>query len=310
MLKRAVEKFGHECIVAENGRVAWEYFAHSEIDVVISDWMMPEMDGMELCRRVRDYPKTTYTYFVFLTAMSDKEHMLMGMEAGADDYLIKPLDMVDLKVQFLAADRLTSLHRRLTQQNIELERLNNHLFEQARRDPLTQLGNHLQLREDLEVMRGRVERYSHSYCAALCDIDSFKGYNDHYGHLAGNEVLREVALTISRHCRSGDEAYRFGGEEFLVILPEQSLESATNGVERMRRAVEELRIPHHGPGGSGIVTVSAGVSALLPGELKSVDALLKEADDALYKAKQSGKNRVRVHESYDTDFKPKVTPPA
>lgn len=128
----------------------------------------------------------------------------------------------------------------------------------------------------------------------LYDIDFFKPYNDHYGHLAGDEILRRVASTISEHLRSGDTAYRYGGEEFLVILPEQSLEHSTHAAERLRRAVEELAIPHEAQGEAEVLTISAGVAELTPTEPKSGEELLREADAALYRAKESGRNRVRV----------------
>ena len=292
ILKKAVEKFGHEALVAEDGEKAWELFQNTpEVDVVISDWMMPGIDGLELCRRVRKMNDPWYTFFVFLTALDDKEHLLEGMRAGADDYLAKPLDREQLQVRLIAASRVNSLHRQLNEQKAELEKLNRELFATSRRDPLTRLGNRLRLREDLEVLRGRVERYGHSYSALLCDVDFFKPYNDHYGHLAGDEVLRRVANTIAAHLRSGDTAYRYGGEEFLVILPEQTLETTIATADRLRRTVEDLRIPHE-KSPSGVVTVSVGVGVLSAGESKSTDDLLKEADEALYRAKESGRNRV------------------
>ena len=297
ILHRAVEKFGHECLAAEDGERAWEIYREtSGVDAIISDWMMPGMDGLELCSKVRGEERNGYTYFIFLTALGDRNHLHMGLEAGADDYLSKPLDRDELQVRLISARRVTELHRRLAFQNGELEVLNRKLFEQSREDPLTRLGNRLRLREELEALRGRVERYGHSYSAVLCDVDFFKLYNDHYGHLAGDEVLQNVAETIADHCRSGDTAYRYGGEEFLIILPEQSEEEAAAIAGRLRRAVEDLRIPHEAKDPPGILTISAGVATLSAGAHKSADDLLGEADTALYRAKQSGRNRVAYHE--------------
>ena len=129
----------------------------------------------------------------------------------------------------------------------------------------------------------------------LCDVDFFKSYNDHYGHLAGDEVLRKVAKTIADYGRSGDTAYRYGGEEFLVILPEQDLEAATSIADRLRRAVEDLRIPHETKNPPGVVTISAGVATLSAEDPKSADDVLKEADAALYAAKEMGRNRVEAY---------------
>lgn len=296
ILRRAVERFGHECLTATDGSEAWEMYQESpEVDVVISDWMMPGLDGPALCEKIRNHAghRDGYPFFIFLTALRDKAHRLEGMQAGADDYLSKPLDRDELEVRLIAAARVTSLHRQLSSQKKELEKLNFELFKQARRDPLTRLGNRLRLREDLETLRAQVERYGHSYSAVLCDVDSFKLYNDRYGHLKGDEVLQKVAEAILQSFRTGDTSYRYGGEEFLIILPEQSLESAALAAERLRRAVEELAIPHE-DSKSGIVTVSCGLAELSPDEKKTVEELLKEADEALYQAKEGGKNKVAV----------------
>ena len=299
ILKRAVEKFGHKCLVAEDGEKAWELFQQNpeEVDVVISDWMMPGVDGLEFCRRVRAVKSDWYTFFIFLTALGDKEHLLEGMQAGADDYLAKPLDREQLQVRLIAASRVNSLHRQLNEHKAQLEKLNRELFEMSRRDPLTHLGNRLRLHEDLKTLGGRAERYGHSYCAMLCDIDFFKPYNDTYGHLAGDEVLKKTAEVIFENLRTGDTAYRYGGEEFLIILPEQSLESATVVAERLRRSVEELAIPHEAKIPAGVVTISVGLAALSPDEKKPAEELLKEADAALYHAKEAGRNAVASYES-------------
>lgn len=294
ILLRAVQKFGHECLAARDGLEAWELFQDSDVDMVISDWMMPGMDGIELCRRIRAEDGRPYTYFIFVTALGDKEHLIAGITAGADDYLTKPFDPDELQIRLITAARVTVLHRQLREQRAELERLNSQLFDQARRDPLTQLGNRLRLREDLEALVGRVERYGHGYCAALCDIDFFKAYNDTYGHLAGDEVLALVARTLARGFRRGDTVYRYGGEEFLVILPVASLEAATTAVERVRNEIEALGIAHRARPAPEVITMSAGIASLLPGSGKTVDTWLEEADQALYAAKAAGRNRIAV----------------
>lgn len=292
-LRRCVEKLGHECLATENGEEAWQtYKENPDVDVIISDWMMPGVDGLELCRRVREDERDGYTYFIFLTALGDREHLLMGFEAGADDYLSKPLDREELQVRMISAGRLTQLHQQLAEQRLELEKLNAQLTDQARTDALTGLGNRLRMQEDLEVLRARSERYDQTYCAILLDIDLFKSYNDSEGHLAGDEVLRRVAGAIEGHCRSGDTAYRYGGEEFLIILPEQDLESGTEIAERLRRTVESLQIAHEAKDPPGVITISLGTSVMEPGMKKTPETLTREADEALYEAKESGRNCV------------------
>ena len=287
ILRAALEKLGHECLVAEDGEGAWKIFSRTPgVDVVISDRLMPGMDGLELCRRIRaEEGGDSYTYFVFLTALGDRRHLLEGIQAGADDYLSKPLDPDELQVRLISAARVTELHKRLNEQ----KRL---LHEQARKDPLTGLGNRRALHEDLEVLAARARRYGHGYCAALYDVDHFKAYNDRHGHLAGDEVLRRVAHVLAGRSRGGDASYRYGGEEFLIVMPEQTLESGWAAGDLVRRAVEELRI-QVGPGEPPeVITVSVGIAALRPGENKRADALLGEADAALYRAKEAGRNRV------------------
>lgn len=305
ILQRAVEQLGHECVAAKDGIEAWRLVREAPFDVIITDWMMPGMDGMELCRRVREEPRRTYTYVIFLTALADREHLLRGIRAGADDYLPKPLDRNELQVRLLVASRVTTLHQRFIEQNGELERLNLQLHDQARRDHLTNLGNRLRLQEELASLVGRVERYNHCYCAVLLDVDHFKLYNDHYGHAAGDAVLRTIADTLQKHNRTGDAAYRYGGEEFLIVLPEQTLDRAAIAVERLRQAVQALAIAHDGNHLSGVVTISAGISIMESGDNKSVETWLKEADLALYQAKHMGRNRVVVYGSSEASPAPR-----
>jgi diguanylate cyclase (GGDEF)-like protein len=297
ILKFAVEKFGHECLIAEDGAQAWDMYQHGSMDVVISDRMMPGMDGVELCKRIRATPKPGYTYFIFLSALGEREEALAGLQAGADDYLAKPFDPDDLRARLLVAARVTVLYQRLEDQRAELKRLNKELFEQGRRDPLTQLGNRLRLMEDLTVLIGQAERYGKHYCAIMCDVDNFKMYNDFYGHIAGDQVLRLLAQTITKSCRDGDAAYRYGGEEFLLILPEQSAASAAIAAERFCKSIEALALPHQSKTPPGVITISAGVATLEPGDYEATHLWLKRADDALYRAKQAGRNCVRVAET-------------
>jgi two-component system cell cycle response regulator len=284
---------GHEVLAARDGDEAWNIFREtSGVDVVISDWRMPEVDGLELCRRVREADRDDYTYFLFVTAV-DERHVVQAIDAGADDYLTKPLDAQELAARLKSAARVTSLHRRLVEQNAELERLTARLEEESRNDPLTGLGNRLRLTEDLEALGARVLRYGHDYCLVLCDVDEFKAYNDNYGHQAGDEALRRVGSIIGDQCRLGDSAYRYGGEEFLVVLSQQDLAGGTVFAERLRRAVEDAGIVHEATPSTGVVTLSIGVASLSGApEGTSIDELLHAADRALYEAKSRGRNVV------------------
>lgn len=286
-----VEAAGHECLTAADGAAAWELLQGAGADVVISDWRMPVMDGLELCRRIRA-DIDGYTYVVLATSRSDRSEVLAGMQAGADDYLTKPLDLADLKVRLIAAERVTALHARLAEQQAELERLNAELAESARVDALTGLFNRRALAEDLPRMLARCERHGHELSLVMLDVDHFKGYNDHFGHGAGDEALASVAAVLMSSGRTTDLFYRYGGEEFLCLFPQGSA-AAVAAAERLRRAVEDLGLQHP-PSGHGVVTVSAGVSTWSRGGAVTSKALLADADAALYVAKADGRNVVRV----------------
>jgi two-component system chemotaxis response regulator CheY len=289
--KVAVEHLGHECRTTSDGTDAWETFRSWLPEAFISDWMMPGMTGLQLCRAVRSEPPGPYTYFIMITSQRAADEVLEGMSAGVDDYLVKPLNTDDLEGRLIAAQRVTSLHRELAHQRTNLEDVNNELTDIARRDPLTGLGNRRALEEDLELLEARVSRYGHQYCMALVDVDHFKSFNDTYGHQAGDEILQAVASELRREARGGDEVYRYGGDEFLCIFPEQTLDRGRLAVERMSAGLERLAISHSDNVG-GLLTFSAGLAVLDPKSNRSAEQVLKEADEALYRAKDRGRNRV------------------
>lgn len=182
-------------------------------------------------------------------------------------------------------------HRRLADSQVRLQLANDQLFKQARTDHLTKLHTRLKFHEDVGYLWPRVERYQECYCALICDIDNFKQYNDVYGHIEGDRVLKAVADALKAQANGGDQAYRFGGEEFVIILPNSSIEEGAASAERYRNAVEKLGIPHKGSS-SGVVTISIGVGVLEPGHAWTVEDWIDEADAALYDAKRAGRNRV------------------
>ncbi len=287
----ALERLGHECEVVADGTEAWAAFQASPPDVVISDCMMPGQSGVQLCRAIRADPRGGSVYLILLTSQGAHDQVLVGMKAGADDYLIKPLNPDELEFRMVAAARVASLHGELADQRSDLESLNTELISLARHDPLTGLSNRRVLEEDLDTLEALVERYGHTYCMTLLDIDHFKAYNDAYGHLAGDDVLRAVGAQLTRHSRTGDSIYRYGGEEFLCILPDQTHAHGVGASERMRAAVQSLNIAHP-LNAAGVVTVSAGVATAHAGHVRPVREVLKEADEALYLAKNRGRNRV------------------
>jgi diguanylate cyclase (GGDEF)-like protein len=290
VVQAAVERLGHRWSAATDGESAWREFTDDQPDVLITDLLMPGMDGLELCRRVRRHAAAHggYTYVILATVLGDREDVVRGMEAGADDYLVKPVEFFNLQSRLIAARRVTALHAELASYRAELSRL-------AHTDPLTRLGNRLSMEEELTALDARGRRYGHRYCLAMCDVDLFKTYNDTLGHHAGDEALQAVAAKMKREVRAGDGVYRYGGEEFLLVLPEQVPETARVAVDRVRAAVEQLGIPHPAAP-AGVLTISAGVAAYAPGDSTSLEELLEQADAALYRAKSAGRNQVALFE--------------
>ena len=281
----AVQALGHECVVASDGDQAWQLYLQCQPEVLVTDRAMPGMDGTQLCRAIRAAENGSYTYVILLSGADERTDVLSGMEAGADDYLIKPLDTFSLQTGLLAAQRVTHLHE-------ELSRARAQLMEQAHTDPLTELRNRLGLGDYLETLHSTSQRYGRGYCLALCDVDFFKNYNDSCGHQAGDGALRAVAATLAGHARDADRVYRYGGEEFLLLLPEQEQDGAIQALNRIRQAVEDLRIVHPAGGPSGVLTLSIGVSGFTPKRAVTSWELLAEADHALYEAKAAGRNKV------------------
>jgi two-component system cell cycle response regulator len=296
-LEGAVRSLGHSCSSACDGAEAWVMHQANRADVILSDWGMPRLDGVGLCERVRrDGPDRSYTHFIFVTGNSDKAHFIHGMRAGADDYLAKPLDVDELEARLGAARRIMVLERELRERNSSLQLDGDSAKRAARTDPLTEAFNRLALGEDLETLAACAARYGHTYCAALCDIDHFKAYNDQFGHVPGDGVLAGIAAAIHGELRRGDRLYRYGGEEFLIILPEQTLAEATLAMDRVRQAVASLQIAHAPAAGSPVVTISVGVSILMVEPAESTDSWIRRTDVALYAAKALGRNRVALAE--------------
>jgi two-component system cell cycle response regulator len=289
-IERAVEALGHRCRSAKNGVEAWAMYEAERADVILSDWDMPGMDGVELCRRVRQAGQASaYTYFIFLTGFDDREHFLRGMRAGADDYHTRPVDIEELQARLVSAGRVVQLYRRLAESNSALRRDSQTWFRLARLDALTGIPNRFSMNTELESLWARSRRYARPVAMALCDIDRFKAYNDRFGHIAGDEALRQIAAALRTGLRQCDSLYRYGGEEFLVVLPEQPLPDAARVMERVRGAVEKLALP---AAAGGPVTISVGVTGIDQARDHGLEDWLRRTDAELYLAKREGGNRV------------------
>lgn len=289
ILERMLTKWGYDVVVAENGLKAWEQLQTADPPrLAILDWMMPGLDGVEVCRRVRELNREPYIYILLLTARDSSEELVEGMEAGADDYLRKPVNNHELRVRLRAGRRILDLQEELVQAREALRR-------QATRDPLTELWNRAAMFDILERELKRARRESGTVSILMADLDHFKEVNDRLGHAAGDAVLREAARRMSLCVRPYDMPCRYGGEEFLIVLPGCDLAGATIRAEEVRSALAAP--PFQIPEGVLSVTCSLGVTASSGDAGFDASALLHEADEALYAAKHNGRNRVEVFAS-------------
>ncbi|MBZ5562315.1 MAG: diguanylate cyclase [Acidobacteriia bacterium] len=281
VLRRILEgflmKWGYDLVVTKDGAEAWRALEQEAAPpLAVVDWMMPGMDGLELCRKVRERGAGPYTYILLLTAKGQKEDIVRGIEAGADDYLTKPFDVQELRVRIRAGVRVLELQEKLR--------------ELATRDPLTGLFNRGAILELLQRELARSERQGVSIGVIIADLDHFKKVNDTHGHLIGDAVLCEAAKRMKAAVRTYDFVGRYGGEEFLIFSPGCDLRDACQQAERIREYI--AREPVVTPPASVQITASFGVCASGAGVRNDFTTLINAADAALYRAKERGRNRV------------------
>ncbi|GAB4330771.1 MAG: diguanylate cyclase [Dehalococcoidia bacterium] len=286
VLSRALQQMGHEVTGVANGREAWELLQRRHYRVVMSDWVMPELDGIELCKRIRrDLPANPYTYVIMLTARNAREHRIEGLNAGVDEFLTKPVDEEELHARLGTAQRLIAMQDEIHRHALELDRLRREAEYHATHDDLTGV-----LNRRAWFVRALRERPD---AIATIDLDHFKRVNDQYGHPAGDHVLKEVVWRIE-HCLGDDGVLgRLGGEEFAIAFHVPLL-VATRIAQDVVRAIAAAPIVLPG-GGHLTVTISAGIAGIPPGEEWSraaLDLAYERADQALYRAKRSGRNQL------------------
>lgn len=288
--------------VASDGVEGLEKAKTLQPNLIVSDQVMPRQNGLDLLKEIRSTPELSSTPVIFLTARSGMEARIESLDAGADDYISKPFDERELlaRVRNLlrthaAEQQLTGLNRQLQQQKQQLETVNRALQYLATYDSLTEVRNRRSFNEYLDTEWRRLAREEAPLSLIMCDIDYFKLYNDTYGHQAGDECLRQVA-TVLQHSvkRSADLVARYGGEEFVVVLPNTDIEGAACVAEMIAQQVRGLQIVHAKSAVSEYVTLSLGVACCIPAPMSQPGALIAIADESLYRAKASGRDRVSV----------------
>ncbi len=284
MVAAMLHKWGYEVSAVSSGDEAWAMLQGDDPPrLAVLDWVMPGLDGVDICRKVRQEisGKDRYFYLILLTAKTSREEIVSGLEAGADDYMVKPFDPSELHVRVGIGKRILTLHE-------ELVATKEALRVQAMRDALTGTYNRGETLRRLEEETERTRRERKPLSLIMMDIDHFKKINDTHGHLVGDAVLKETVRRVQSVVRSYDVVGRFGGEEFLVILPNADGEIAVRVAERIRAAVASRPVIDGAV--SVTVTLSAGVATAEA--VQAVDALIQSADEALYQAKRTGRNRV------------------
>jgi len=297
LLERTLERDGYEVTAVQNGRLAAEHLCrHDGPRLALLDWVMPELDGPAVCRQVRQKRQQVYVHMVLLTSKESKQDVIEGLESGADDYLIKPFDPAELKARLRTGLRILQLEDRLVEAREDMRFKATH-------DPLTGLFNRGIIMDLLSRELSRTHRENGCTTILLGDVDHFKDVNDTLGHIAGDEVLREVARRMVASVRSYDYVGRYGGEEFLVVLNNCDASASLLRAEQIRRAIAS--VPVQTIRGPNSVTMSLGVLSSRDWGLRPVEELLQEVDVALYKAKAAGRNCVKLASPH---VLPKVLP--
>ena len=277
-------KLGYEVVVTTNGAEALEALQKpASPRIAILDWMMPGTDGLEVCRQLRQRSAEAYVYVLLVTAKTQQQDIIEGLEGGADDYLTKPYNIHELRARLRAGLRVVELQRQL------MESRDGFQF-QAIHDFLTGLLNRQGILGRLDAELARAVREKNSVGIVMADLDHFRKINDTHGHLAGDAVLREAANRLRAAVRAYDHVGRYGGEEFLAVLPGCSEEGLLRQAERLRACVSESPIVT--PEAPLQITLSLGVRCAAPGETQT--DVLRSADEALYRAKRNGRDRIEL----------------
>jgi len=281
---------GYEVQTARNGEEAIQCFRSNPPSVAVLDVLLPKLDGYEVCRRIREMENASFVPIILVTALHGEEERMKGIEAGADDFIGRPFNRLELLIRVRSLLRIKHLHDALEQKIVELEKAKGQLAQLAVTDGLTGLYNYQYFKHKLQQEIMRSKRYGLPISLLMMDIDYFKLYNDYFGHPLGDRVLKRFAKLLQENVRQVDLLARYGGEEFALILPGTGKESAKLVAEKLRLLVEKSYFPLSEKLPSGKVTMSIGV-ACYPQDAKNDEELIQKSDQALYQAKREGRNK-------------------
>jgi two-component system, cell cycle response regulator len=290
LLRVRLETWGYDVDTAMDGAAALERVHKRPPDLILLDIMMPTIDGIEVARRVKGNADLPFIPIIMQTALDSTEDKVEGLEAGADDYITKPIDFAELQARMRSMLRIKRLQEELEERERQLLEANERLRYMSQTDGLTGLDNRRHLEERIDEMFEHAKRLNEPFSCVMCDLDRFKSVNDTYGHQVGDAVLRQMAVILTNAIRGVDRAGRYGGEEFMLLLPGTVLDAAVTFAERVRKQVEAHTFTFDG--GSLRRTASFGVAAWPHPKVANCDALVRAADDALYVAKEMGRNKV------------------
>jgi diguanylate cyclase (GGDEF)-like protein len=285
LVEYALSAKQYSLLFAKSGRETVELFAKHHPALVIVDWIMPDLTGIEICQHIRSRSQASYTYIIILTGKSEKESVVEGLAAGADDYLTKPFHHDELIARVGVGLRIIELQREIEAKNLLLKEL-------ALTDALTGLPNRRAIEDWATRQLNGAARYGFSFWVALADLDHFKTVNDTHGHEAGDTVLKAFSETLKRNSRRSDICGRIGGEEFLFVLTHATEEDSKRVINRVRTQLEATKFNFDG--NSLIVTASFGLAGFVGTQAPDFNHLVAQADAALYSAKRQGRNRVEV----------------
>jgi two-component system, cell cycle response regulator len=281
LMKNILARSGYDVVISRNGQEAWDILQGNDRPyLVISDWMMPKVSGVDLCRKIRSADWPRYIYFIITTTKGQKENVIEGLEAGADDYIIKPFDPEELKYRAKIGERILALENRIMQL--------------ACSDPLTDVLNRRAFFERLEEEIQRTFRDGSDLAVILTDIDKFKKINDQFGHQVGDYVLQHFARELKACSRPYDFVGRYGGEEFVVGLPDTDSLTGRIAAERVRKRIASLKLVLPDTQQTIGLTASFGVATIGDVSDNHAAQIVAQADKAMYQAKQNGRNRVCV----------------